>query len=585
MQETKTIRNSESGQASILLIVMLATFLLGSLAFSVDFGYLWFRRQAAQTAADAACQAGAMDMLYLARGTTVPPAMGFTPGTSGDCASSSSSTICWYANRNGFNGAGYTATTAGSKVSWTFPAATSVTGVQAASVSNPFLKVTVKENIKTWFMALLGKNFQEVGASCTCGLMPGPAPAPLIILHPTLSGALTSSGTGTVQIAGGPQTSINIDSNSTTAYLCTGSGRLDTSPAGPHGTGGDVDLAGGPSANPTCGGGPAWNGGSTGSWRGGLTTLNQKTPDGTDMLNDPYKDVPAPKRPGVPAEATNPVDSPDHHQVADGANGFDRGTWVATGVDSCPNINPNQQYMWYSGAQGKSVYANCLEFTPGYYPTGIDLTSIPGAGSGSATVIFMPGIYYLNGNLKVGSSTTIRNAWPATQPSTQGVVFYFTSGAPHFSGGSGAANPNINSVPSYYLNCSGTTTPSGMPASINGNVLVAQCSSNATYVGTPSTDTYLDSGSRGLLFFLAHSNVYSGTVIGNGASLVFSGAFYFHNTSFLDRVEWDGAGTSTTYAVGNIVVDQLTLGGSGNIKMGLNGIQVGAGPPLVGFFQ
>lgn len=584
MQEAKIIRNSESGQASILLIVMLATFLLGSLAFAVDFGYLWFRRQAAQTAADAACQAGAMDMLYLARGNT-PPSMGFTPGTSGDCASSSNSTMCWYANRNGFNGAGYTATTAGSKVSWTFPASTSVSGVQAASVTNPFLKVTVQENIKTWFMALLGKNFQEVGASCTCGLMPGPAPAPLIILHPTLAGALTSTGTGTVQIAGGPQTSINIDSSSSTAYQCGGSGRLDTSPAGPHGTGGDVNLAGGPSSNPTCGGGLAWNGGSTGSWLSGVTSLNQKTSDGTDMANDPYKDVPAPTRPGVPAEATNPVDSPDHHQTADGSNGFDRGTWVATGVDSCPNINPTQQYMWYSRTQGKSVYANCLEFTPGYYPTGIDLTSISGAGAASATVIFMPGIYYLNGNLKVGSSTTIRNAWPATQPSTQGVVFYFTSGAPQFSGGSGAANPNINPVPSYYLNCSGTTIPSGMPSSLNGNVLVSQCSTSGTYVGSSSTDTYSDSGLRGLLFFLAHSNVYSGTIVGNGASLIFSGAFYFHNSSFLDRVEWDGAGTSTTYAVGNIVVDQLTLGGSGTIKMGLNGIELGAGPPLVGLFQ
>lgn len=584
MNEARTTSNSESGQASVLLIITLATFLLASLAFAVDFGNLWFRRQAAQTAADAACQAGAMDMLYLAQGNT-PPSMGFTPGTSSDCTSSSGATMCWYANRNGFNGAGFTSTTAGSKVSWIFPASTSVTGVKAASVTNPFLKVTVQANIKTWFMGLLGKNYQAVAASCTCGLTPGPAPAPLIILHPTASGALTSTGGTTIQISGGPQTSIHVDSSSQTAYLCTGSGRIDTSTAGPNGTGGNLDLAGGPTANPTCGGGPAWNGGSTGSWIGGVTSLNQKTSDGITMLNDPYKNVPAPKLPGAPAEATNPVDSPDHHQSGDGANGFDRGTWVTTGVDSCPNINPNQQFMWFSASQGKSVFANCLEFTPGYYPTGIDLTSIPGAGAGSATVIFMPGIYYLNGNLKVGSSTTVRNAWPATQPSTQGVVFYFLTGAPQFSGGSGAANSNINPVPSYYLDCSGTTPPSGMPSSLNGNVLVSQCSSGGTYVGLTSTDTYSASGIRGLLFFLAHSNVYSGTVIGNGASLIFSGAFYFHNsTNFQDKVEWDGAGTSTTYAIGNIVVDQLTLGGSGNIKMGLTGA-TSNGPPLVGLFQ
>jgi hypothetical protein len=584
MKETRITRNSESGQASILLIIMLATFLLASLAFAVDFGNIWFHRQTAQTAADAACQAGAMDLLYLAQGNTLP-SMGFTPGTGSDCTSSSGATMCWYAKRNGFSGAGFTATTAGSKVSWTFPASTSVTGVKASNVTNPFLKVTVQENIKTWFMGLLGKNYQAVGASCTCGLTPGPAPAPLIILHPTLSGALTSSGGTVIQISGGPQTSIHVDSNSQTAFACTGSGLVDTSTAGPNGTGGNLDLAGGPSANPTCGAGRAWNGGSTGSWIGGVTSLNQKTSDGTTMLNDPYKVVPAPKLPGVPAEATNPVDSPDHHQVADGANGFDRGTWVKTGVDSCPNTKANQQYMWHSASLGSDVYANCLEFTPGYYPTGIDLTSIPGAGASSATIIFMPGIYYLNGNLKVGASSTIRNAWPATQPSTQGVVFYFLTGAPQFSGGSGAANANINPVPSYYLNCSGTTTPSGMPSSLNGNVLVSQCSSGGTYVGSASTDTYSASGIRGLLFFLAHSNSFNGTVIGNGASLIFSGAFYFHNTSFQDKVQWDGAGTSTTYAIGNIVVDQLTLGGSGIIKMGLNGASAGGGPPLVGLFQ
>jgi hypothetical protein len=579
MQEAKIIRNSESGQASILLIVMLATFLLGSLAFSVDFGYLWFRRQAAQTAADAACQAGAMDMLYLARGET-PPAMGFTPGTSGDCTSSSSSTICWYANRNGFNGAGYNATTAGSKVSWTFPTATSVPGVQAASVTNPFLKVTVQENIKTWFMALLGKDFQEVGASCTCGLIPGPANAPLIILNPTDSGTLTISGGTVIQISGGPTASIQINStygknqscsgsSCALAFNCSGSGKIDTSSAGPNGTGADVNLSGGPTAAPVCGSTSAWSGGTTGHWNAGVTAVA-----------DPYNAVPVPAKPltMVPAAST-PV--PGYTPTIDPTYGNITGTWVATGVDSCPNTNPTQHYLTYSSTYG-NVYGNCLEFNPGYYPNGIDTSSL--AGYSSDVVIFQPGIYYLNGSLKVGSSTTIRNAWPATQPSTQGVVFYFLSGGPQFAGGSGATSSNITSVPSYYLNCSGTSTPSGMPSSLNGNVLVSQCSSGGTYVGSTSTDTYSASGIRGLLFFLDHSNVYNGTVVGAGASLAFSGAFYFHNTNFQDQVKWNGAGVSTTYAIGNIVVDKLNLSGSGTIKMGLNGSTAG-GPPLVGLFQ
>ncbi|HZY71780.1 MAG TPA: hypothetical protein VFE22_01585, partial [Edaphobacter sp.] len=272
---------------------------------------------------------------------------------------------------------------------------------------------------------------------------------------------------------------------------------------------------------------------------------------------------------------------PGYTPTIDPTYGNITGTWVATGVDSCPNTNPTQHYLTYSSTYG-NVYGNCLEFNPGYYPNGIDTSSL--AGYSSDVVIFQPGIYYLNGSLKVGSSTTIRNVWPATQPSTQGVVFYFLSGGPQFAGGSGATSSNITSVPSYYLNCSGTSTPSGMPSSLNGNVLVSQCSSGGTYVGSTSTDTYSASGIRGLLFFLDHSNVYNGTVVGAGASLAFSGAFYFHNTNFQDQVKWNGAGVSTTYAIGNIVVDKLNLSGSGTIKMGLNGSTAG-GPPLVGLFQ
>ena len=150
-------------------------------------------------------------------------------------------------------------------------------------------------------------------------------------------------------------------------------------------------------------------------------------------------------------------------------------------------------------------------------------------------------------------------------------MFYFLSGGPLFSGGSGAASSSITSVPSYYMNCSGTATPTGTPASLTGNMLICQCAGAGTYVGAPSSDTYSATGSRGLLFFSAHSNTYNNTLIGAGASLNFSGTLYFHNTSYADLVQLNGAGGSITYAIGNIVVDQLTLSGSGIIAMDLTG--------------
>ena len=162
----------------------------------------------------------------------------------------------------------------------------------------------------------------------------------------------------------------------------------------------------------------------------------------------------------------------------------------------------------------------------------------------------MPGVYYLNGNLNVGSATTLRNAWIGTQPATGGVMFYFLSGGPLFAGGSGAAASSITSVPSYYMNCSGTPTPAATPNSLTGNVLISQCGAGGTYIGAPSSDTYSATGKRGLLFFSAHTNTYSNTLIGAGASVNFSGTLYFHNSSYADLVQLNGAGSSTTYAVG-----------------------------------
>ena len=52
----------------MFLLLILGTFLLASVGFAVDLSSMWFHRQAAQSAADAACVAGAMDMLYLQQG-------------------------------------------------------------------------------------------------------------------------------------------------------------------------------------------------------------------------------------------------------------------------------------------------------------------------------------------------------------------------------------------------------------------------------------------------------------------------------------------------------------------------------------
>ena len=576
----------------MFLLVILGTFLLASVGFAVDLSSMWFHRQTAQSAADAACVAGAMDMLYLHNGT-ITSSPGFTVGTAGDCASSSSAALCQYAQFNGYtattSAAAWSPATAGGAVavSWTFPS--SVTGVKAASgITYPFLTVLVQEKPLTWFMGLVGVKSMAVAASCTCGLPPGAAPPPLVILNPTINSALTLSGGAHIVIVGGSQTSIQVNSSAngspsandpSNAVYCNGGNGypIDTSTAGPSGTGGNVAVVGGPITNQFCGANYIMNNTTHALWKSPVA-----------VAADPYASIPAPTQPaGKVLEAVTPVATvaQGYTPTSDATYGYTSGTWVASGTDSCPNTAAHQHYLTYSSTyplNGGNIYGNCLEFTPGYYPNGIDTTSL--AGYSNDVVIFMPGVYYLNGNLNVGSATTLRNAWIGSQPSTLGVMFYFLTGGPLFSGGSGAASGSITSVPSYYLNCSSTISPVGTPASLTGNILLSQCGAAGTYIGAPSSDTYSTTGSRGLLFFAAHSNTYNATLIGAGASLNFSGALYFHNNSYADLVELDGAGGSTTYAIGMIVVDRLTLSGSGIININVTSV-TGSTPSEVGVFQ
>jgi hypothetical protein len=591
MKEAGVELDSQSGQASVFLLLILSMFLLASVGFAVDLSNMWFHRQAAQSAADAACVAGAMDMLYLHNGA-ITSSPGFIVGTAGDCSSSSTAALCKYAGFNGYtattSAAGWGAGTPGGAVAvnWTFPS--SVTGVTPSGASYPFLKVVVQEKPATWFIGMLGVKSLPLGASCTCGLPPGTPSAPLVILNPTIGASLTLSGGAHIVIVGGPATSIQVNSSangspsgntSSNAVYCNGGNGfpIDTSAAGPLGTGGNLAIVGGPTTNQLCGANYIMNNTTHAQWQSPAA-----------VASDPYAGVPAPTQPtGKVAEAITPVATvaQGYTPTSDPTYGYTSGTWVASGTDSCPNTASQQHYLTYSATypyNGGNIYGNCLELNPGYYPTGIDTTSL--APYSNDVVIFMPGVYYLNGNLNVGSATTLRNAWVGTQPSTQGVMFYFLAGGPVFAGGSGQAASAINTVPSYYMNCSSTATPAGTPASLTGNVLISQCGAGGTYIGPPSSDTYSATGSRGLLFFSAHANTYNNTLIGAGATVNFSGALYFHNSSYADLVQLNGAGGSTTYAVGSIVVDQLTLSGSGTIDMDLVGSAAGS-TPEVSIFQ
>jgi hypothetical protein len=596
----------EAGQASILVVVMLSLFLLAVLAFAVDYTNIWFQRQQAQTAADAACEAGAMDLYEMASGVTLPNA-GFVAGTAGNCNAygSAGPTMCWYANKNGFNG--YTSGPA--TVSWTFPATVSgVTAPPSSVAEYPFLQVSVSLPVKTYFSTLItNSQTQQVGALSTCGLTEVMEGAPIMVLNPTISGALSYSGGSVLKIVGGPPRSIVVNSSSSTAIQCSPSGLIDTSKGGPNQTGADVGTYGGPKTAPnssSCPGSPAFSPGTTGHWDWPASPVP-----------DPYSAVPAPTNmksvtPGIQAwhmqnHGTNytcnltppemdgcPDENPDNY------GSYNDADWW-----SCdPRYNNTTKYPWYC--------KGCVEYSPGYYPNGIDPTANCAQGTGDSVVIFLPGVYYLDGPLNIGGSQTMRVAKPCansqgvvnanqyynsgncspytytagpngvgggtpwTWHQTDGVMFFFHgSGYMNITGAAGSSSSSSRSdhVPVTDLTCDGSTPPAylNLASSLTGNVMEAPCTSKGTYWDAYG-DTSDSLGSiRGLLMFQDHSNTASPQLVGSGA-ISFTGTFYFHSSSYGTVFQLTGAASTGTLIWGNVVTDQLHLSGSPSLSMALN---------------
>lgn len=535
------LRRNESGQAAFSMALMLGMFGMAVLGFAVDLTNMWFHRQAARAAADSACQAGALDMLAGVSGVSMTGA-GFTKGTDSNCVSTPAAVMCSYAAANGYTGTGLSTTAESNAVSWAFPS--SVTGV-TANTANSYMRVTVQENVRTYFMSLLTlKRFQTVSTACTCGVVQVKAAAPMVVLHPTMSGSFYYTGGGKLFIVGGPQRGLQVNSSSTTAISWAASALIDLSKGGPNHTGSDVAIVGGPAAIPTTNGGGTWqagtagfSGGSTGSWKSSVLPVS-----------DPFGSVGAPNS----VKLTSP-------------SGGTAGTWVNYGVDGCPDHNSPA----YIGQDSNYVRlpANCIEFSPGYYPSGL---SFP---NNYSTVIFKPGIYYLNGSIVSSGNQILRMAKPSGYAQTDGLMFYFLTGSLNFSGCTGCSQSNVDDVLTTMLTCDGSSPDSnlGMGSSIGGNVLWSQCATSGTYwdTGADTADSRGTPGVRGLLVFQDHGNTTQPQFTGSG-QLSFSGAMYFHSSTYSDVLSLNGGTSAGTYVLGQIITDQVSLTGSGMIKLALN---------------
>jgi len=547
----------ERGQAIVFVLLVLSLFLVAAVAFTVDIANLWFHRQMAQNAADAACTAGAMDMMSLGQGGSVPGAH-FTPPTAFDCgsttpntSSSTAPTPCWYAAVNGYTSPsmanGLPAGQPSNNVYASFP--TSVPGLPGSAVPPsgltpcaspgcPFLRIDIVDRVKVFFMGLLsGARTQDVRALSVCGLEVVKSPVPIVVLHPTMAESLKllgGSGSSGMTIVGGGAKGIQVNSSSSTAVrggepidLCYGGGDFCGSNIGIWGSQSPTPgfIASCPPSSPppnppTC------------------TTGVQLTPKWLSpslASSDPFAQVPAPSPTGLPAGTITP------------------------GITTygCPDP------------------AGCDYYTYGIYtPTNpIDVTK--------GTAIFQPGVYHVTGGMSLNSNSCVRPAIGAPDPmGIGGTLFYFADNNSLFVG----SNAGSKCLATFDINNEKCTPlsqiPGNIPLTLDGNVLLAPCS--GTY-GDPLGTSDPIGEQRGILFFQNRSQSASATYQGGG-SMLLAGALYFHQcvTSGSDTgvgcssgayntiLHLNGNPGSNTYVLGYIIADQIDQRGASSILMNLN---------------
>jgi hypothetical protein len=621
--------SSQRGQTFIPIVIFIGVLLLAMLGVAADYSQVWAHRQMAQGAADAACEAASADLYLNATDPSAPGQNGiqsfsWISSSAFDCTTNTNSPPCRYALLNGYSG---------SSVHVSFPSA--LTGVAALpstlATAHPYIEVIITDAVPMSFTRLVSTtSVVNVKAKAGCGLVPISTPVPLVILHPTAASALSVGGASLIHVFGGPQRSIQVNSSAATAVAV---GTVDLSQGGPSNTGSDFAVFGGPSTQPA-----GINTGSTGHY------LYPATPFG-----DPFATISAPAVPSTRGTATPVPFGMNGCPDPNGCVEFTAGSYVGCagggnilpGAQGClmtPYTGTNPKFStagaaWVAGQHynagalmqpalqnaGNFVYqatnsGNAGAASPNPWNQTICLRQPDGSCSGGtqadgsivwrnvgvivlnklSTGIFDPGIYYVAANgLNLGSGSTTRMS-TATGDGSNGVLFYFSTGASvsvtsnsgnssacvNATSGNGSPNGCVVSfkidgtvssaatgfVGSRVLRCpSGSANPPQVPSILDGNVLLGPCS--GTYA---SPD-----GNRGFLFFQNRASAAAPSW-GGGGQFLSSGFLYFHSgvgtkcgtdTSCLTLQGGSGA---RSYALGNIVVDELALGGNPQINMILN---------------
>jgi putative Flp pilus-assembly TadE/G-like protein len=455
----KPNRRSSCGQVTLFTALVLSVVLALGAGLGVDMAGLWFHRQAAQSAADAACQAGALDLQFYAVNGSFPTSnpLNFTTDSSGNlvsaqafiCAAASPYVPCQYAAFNGYNGAGLAPNTPSNEVSVSFPTDLSGDGIGTpAGITLPFMKVVVTDRVQLSVAPLLtGTSTQDIRAQALCGLAPVQVPAAIVVLDPsngpvrgtTNKGSFSIGGTSdSLVLIGGPPLSIQVNSTYASAAFASGNPTVDLSLANlkSDGTcpGGTFGVSGGPTD-------PA---NFTSNFKGTWVPHDAPVPDPFSGVATPA----APTRNGV----VNPV-------------GYG---WS---LDHSPQTVSPYTFVFCPDSNG------CTRFSPGVYDKTVNLAAWNAiTGMSHVTAIFDPGLYYIRGDGKTGGM----NFGTQTLGRPSGASYY----------PDGTAISSDTSMNTY---CGGTNG-----CWLNG--------SNSVYVGGTT------------FYFAGNGSINAGSTSGNGGS-------------------------------------------------------------------
>ena len=620
---------SQRGQAFLIIAIFIAGFLLAVMGLATDYGQVWAHRQIAQAAADAACGAAAAD-LYLVgtdpNASTDFPSLNFNwIGSSYNCSAKPNSPPCKYASLNGYSG---------SNVKVSFPASLpGVPAIPPSfgTIANPYIRVDISDPVPMFFtkLALANSTF-TIFASAGCGLHAVTTPVPLVVLHRTASASLSVGGSSKIVILGGPQRSIQVDSKDTGAVSV---GTVDLHLAGPNSTGSDFAVFGGPVSAPasvnlgTTGhylpgatpfGDPfasvaaPTKPGTPGTATPVPFALNA-CPDPTGCVEFAAGDYTTCTGSGnVPPGGNSclvlPFSGGSRPKFSSGGTNWQPGHPYTAGTLIVPASNNPGTFMYKALGGGTSGSlpgpatwnqfpctrqsdGTCAAGTGIQPDNGIQWQNIGAVTLNPGTAIFDPGLYYIGANgLTLGPNTTVRMS-TATGDGNKGITFYFSTSATVSIGsntGKSSAcstvipvNPSnclvayqidgtlsplaTGAVGSLKLQCpTGSAPPPQVPASIPGNILLGPCS--GPYA---SPD-----GNRGFLFFQNRA-IAASPSWGGGGSFLSSGFMYFHKGNGAcgtgaSCLSLQGGSGSQAFTLGNIVADEVALGGNPTINMILN---------------